>query len=107
MNVYIYQHIPFLLRLRLNSQPPIMAGTQISYTPPVRTTKAHTNTSLSVSPYSPLVLYGLQICLCVHLGGKGGRRWRISDRMDTLVKENLRYRWTMHMNLTRDYILQS
>ncbi len=43
------------------------------YTPPVRTTKAHTHTSLSISPYSPLVLYGLQICLCVYLGGKGGR----------------------------------
>ncbi len=29
MHVYIYQHIPFL-RLRLNSQPPILASTQIS-----------------------------------------------------------------------------
>ncbi len=114
MHVYIYQHIPFL-RLKLNSQPPVMAGTQISsflcawslHSPGPNYQSSHTHVCKYLSLLTVIVLYGLQICLCVHLGGKEGRRWRISDQMDTLVKENLRYRWTVHMNLARDYILQS
>ncbi len=60
------------------------------YTHPVWTTKAHTHTTLSTIYTSLLTVSSL--CMSsrsasVHLGGKGGRRWRISDQMDTWYKK--------------------
>ncbi len=60
------------------------------YTHPVWTTKTHTHTTLSTI-YSSLLtvssVWPLNLCLCIWEGSKGGRRWRISDRMDTWYKK--------------------
>ncbi len=103
--LYIYKHIPFL-RLRLNSQPPIMAGTQISsflcawfpHSPSPNYQSSHPHIFKYLSLLT-VIFYGLQICLCVHLGGKGGRRWRISDRIS-----NRNHQCSMHISTSHAYM---
>ncbi len=69
-NIYAWLYLPTHSIPKIKAQLPISYNGRHTdiilsvcmhghYTPPVRTTKAHTHMSLSTSPYSPLVLHGL------------------------------------------------
>ncbi len=77
MHVYIYQHIPFL-RSRLNSQPPIMAGTQTSSflcawplhspSPNYQSSHPHVCKYLSLLTVSSSWPLDLPLCMCTWEG---------------------------------------